>query len=96
MGQVPIASEEQIKSLFCFAIAPDMKRRGIATLLLDRVFQDAALDGFHFVEAYPRKSPNDENTNHNGSIEMYRKGGFTVHCETDNMFIMRKQLGCRS
>jgi len=95
MGAVPTEEPEsglRIKSIFCFTINPDFKRRGIATRMLERVCLDAALDGFDFVEAYPRKGPVDENINFGGSIEFYIKNGFFIYCETDNILVMRKQL----
>ena len=43
----------KVKSIYCFTIAPNMKRKGIASQLLERVCKDAADDGFAFVEVYP-------------------------------------------
>jgi len=54
MGEVSaeeLTSGIRVKSIFCFLIAPDFRRKGIAKLLLERVCQDAAQDGFDFVEA---------------------------------------------
>ena len=45
-----------VKSVFCYAIAPKMKRKGFATSLLERVCDDALQDGFDFVKAYPIKT----------------------------------------
>lgn len=82
----------KVKSVFCFAIAPEMRRKGIAKLLLERVCQDATQDGFDFVEAYPNKEFIDEAEDFLGPAEVYKKSGFTVHYETDRQFVMRKQL----
>lgn len=46
--------ELKIKSVFCFVIAPEMQRQGIASQLLARVCQDAAKDGFDFVGGISR------------------------------------------
>jgi len=81
----------KIKSIFCFTIAPEMKRKGIATKLLERVCQDAANDGFDFVEAYPKKEFEND-VDFSGPIEMYRKNGFVVFYETEKNFAVRKQL----
>jgi len=35
----------KVKSIFCFAIAPEMRGKGIAKLLLERVCEDAESDG---------------------------------------------------
>lgn len=40
----------KVKSVFCFVVAPEMQRKGIATQLLKRVCKDAANEGFDFVE----------------------------------------------
>lgn len=95
MGDVPIEESEtgiKVKSVFCFVIAPKMKRKGIATQLLECVCKDAAQDGFDFVEVYPEKEIIDETTNFHGPFEMYVKSGFTVYCETEKRLVMRKQL----
>lgn len=82
----------KVKSVFCFAIAPEMRRKGIAKLFLERVCQDAPQDGFDFVEAYPNKEFINEAEDFVGPAEVYKKSGFTVHYETDRQFVMRKQL----
>jgi ribosomal protein S18 acetylase RimI-like enzyme len=78
---VPIdeIADKHVKSVFCFTIAPGMQRRGIATQLSERVCQDAATDGFSFVEVYPNKTVTAESENHGGFMEMYKKAGFTVY-----------------
>lgn len=45
----------KVKSIFCYVIAPEMQRKGIATKLLERVCMDAQMDGFDVVESYPKK-----------------------------------------
>ena len=82
----------KVKSVFCFAIAPEMRRKGIAKMLLERVCQDAAQDGFDFVEGYPNKEFINEAEDFVGPIEVYKKSGFKVHYETDRQFVMRKHL----
>ncbi|MCL2320591.1 MAG: GNAT family N-acetyltransferase [Oscillospiraceae bacterium] len=82
----------RVKSIFCFVITPEMKRKGIATQLLERVCQDAAQDGFDFVEAYPNKKFISESEDFKGPVEMYKKSGFTVYYETDQKLVMRKKL----
>jgi GNAT superfamily N-acetyltransferase len=86
------AADTKVKSVFCFAIAPEMRRKGIAGLLLERVCQDAAEDGFDAVEAYPKKAFTSEAEDFVGPAEVYRRSGFTVHYETARQLVMRKQL----
>ena len=94
MGSVPTDefADMKVKSIFCFTIAPEMQHKGIATRLLDRVCQDAAQEGFHFVEVYPNKVNTAESENHGGFTEMYKKLGFTVYEELESIYVMRKEL----
>ena len=92
MNYVPVEEDLKVKSIFCYVIAPDMKRRGIATLLLERVCTDAALDGFDYVEAYPYKETSFQSSDFGGHYEMYRKNGFQIFLETDLGLVMRKKL----
>lgn len=93
MNYVPIEESNtgiKVKSIFCFTIVPEMRRKGIATRLMERVCEDAAQDGFDFVEAYPNKEFNE--MNNGGPFEMYIKSGFAVYYEAEQGIIMRKQL----
>ena len=49
--QVP-DNGEKIKSVVCFAIAPENRGKGIATALLKYVCENAKNNGFEYVEAY--------------------------------------------
>lgn len=84
--------EIRIKSVFCFTIAPEMRRQGIASRLLARVCQDAAEDGFDFVEAYPDKEVTGKSEDFVGYADMYEKAGFAVYHETKKKLVMRKPL----
>jgi len=68
----------KIKSVFCFAVAPVMKRKGVASRLLERACADAAEEGYDFIEAYPSMNVADENLNHTGSLELYKHSGFEI------------------
>ncbi|MCE5209028.1 MAG: GNAT family N-acetyltransferase [Chloroflexi bacterium] len=95
MGSIPTDETipgVKVKSIFCFAIAPEMKRKGIAKRFLERVCQDAARDGFDFVEAYPNKEFIDEAEDFMGPVKLFIKSGFSVYYETEHKFVMRKQL----
>jgi len=95
MDYVPLEDPDagiRVKSIFCFVIAPEMQRKGIATLLLERVCQDAADEGFDFVEVYPHKASSWQSSDYGGHYEMYRKGGFYVSSEAEKGLVMRKRL----
>ncbi|HAI52331.1 MAG TPA: GNAT family N-acetyltransferase [Limnochordia bacterium] len=90
MAHVPLDDLEQgvkVKSVFCFVIAPEMRRQGIAALLLEHVCREAAQEGFDVVEAYPWKQ-----WDFGGYYEMYKNSGFTVVQETESGYVMRRQL----
>ena len=94
MGEIPIedpASGFKVKSIFCFAISPEMQRRGIAGKLVARVCLDAAEDGFDFVEACPNKEFIDTAEDYMGPAKLYKRLGFTMCHETEQKLVMRKQ-----
>ncbi|MDD3999496.1 MAG: GNAT family N-acetyltransferase [Bacilli bacterium] len=80
------------KSIFCFAIAPKIQRKGVATQLVKRVCKDAADDGFDYVEAYVNKEFIETNHDYRGPMAMYEKCGFDVYAERDGKVVMRKAL----
>jgi len=82
----------KVKSTFCFLVAPDFRRKGITKLLLERVCQDAAKDGFDFIEAYPKKQFINEAEEFMGVTGLFEKSGFIVYSETEDKLVMRKSL----
>ena len=95
-GGVPLEEcqeGEKVKFIFCFAIAPKVQRRGVATQLLEYVCLDAATEGFDFVEAFPSKKPTDPTGDHRGPLAMYEKCGFSIYAEQEGKIVVRKALG---
>lgn len=82
----------RIKSVFCFLIAPAMRRKGIAAKLLECVCQDAAAEGFDFVEAYVDRNSDAEETDFRGSVALYKKCGFYMQAERSGRVVVRKSL----
>jgi len=82
----------KVKSIFCFVIAPEMQRKGIATQLVERVCKDAADDGFDFVEAYTDVEFTDTTHHYVGFPAMYKKCGFNRCAEHEGKVVMRKTL----
>lgn len=82
----------KIKSVFCFVIAPKMKRKGIASQLLKRVCKDATDEGFDFVEGYVNRVLNQEDHEFRGYLDMYEKCGFCIFAEKENRVVVRKAL----
>lgn len=94
-GKVPLEEcrdGEKIKFIFCFAVAPDLQRNGIATQMLDCVCRDAAADGFDFAEAYVNRTFAENDFR--GPLAMYEKCGFVMHSEKDGRIVVRKLLSC--
>lgn len=82
----------RIKSVFCFVIAPEYRRHGIAGLLLDAVCSDAEREGFDVIEAYPLKSFISESADFTGPARLYEKHGYTVHEDLGDRLVVRKKL----
>jgi GNAT superfamily N-acetyltransferase len=85
-------ADVKVKSVFCFVIAPEMQRKGIATQLLEYVCKDAADEGLDFVEAYVNKTFVEADHDFRGPITMYEKCGFDKYSEKDGRVVMRKAL----
>jgi GNAT superfamily N-acetyltransferase len=84
---------ENVKSVFCFVIAPEMQHKGVATKLLEHVCHDAAKEGFDYIEAYPQREFTDPANDYMGPAEMYRKCGFTLYKEIgEDRLMLRKKL----
>lgn len=83
----------EVKSIVCFEIAPDYRGRGIATQLLNRVCEDAYLDGYIYAEAYPAKNEALCGLAFTGPRRLYEKAGFVLTEQREDMLIMRKHLG---
>ncbi len=88
----PQKDERKVKSVYCFTVAPKMRRRHIATALLERVISDAAAQGYDCVEAYPEKGDADQYYNFPGYKELYKKMGFLQVGEAESRLIFRKDL----
>lgn len=92
VGGLQPAGDDKVKSIYCFLVAPEMKRKGIAKKLLEYVCRDAAACGFDYAEAYPQKEASDERMFFMGFAAMYKELGFEVCGETADKYIMRKRL----
>lgn len=84
--------EGKVKSVFCFAIAPEFRGKGIASMLLKKVCEDAEKEGFDCVEAYPNINYHNEEQDYMGPIGIYEKLGFTADYEENSKYVMKKAL----
>ena len=74
-------SEIKTKSVYCFTISPEMRRKGIAKQLLERVCHDAVNEGFTVVEAYPKKQATNVFEDNMGPLALYEQQGFAISKE---------------
>lgn len=81
---------DKVKAVVCYIIAPNMRGKGIATQLLKRVYEDAAAEGYTYVEAYPLKCERDIFLNYYGPYAMYEKCGFSLYKTFEAGVIVRK------
>ena len=69
--------------ILCYVIAPHMRRKGLATLLLDEAVLMMKEAGAASIEAYPMKNPKVKEHSYHGFLEMYLAKGFKVTGEDE-------------
>jgi GNAT superfamily N-acetyltransferase len=79
-------------SIICFAIAPEYRRQGVASALLERVIADARSQGFAAVEGYVNMKHAGAYWDHTGPARLYEKFGFVEAARQDTRVVMRKEL----
>ena len=83
----------EIKAIVCFEIAPGYRGKGIASMLLRRVCDDAKAEGYQYVEAYPVQDGGYLGMAFTGPMRLYEKAGFVICDQINHVYVMRKQLG---
>lgn len=83
-------------AIVCFVVAPDQRRQGIATALLDAALDHLRKRGMRTAEAYPLIGEIDEarwpRMNYLGPLTMYVKAGFEVVARLDGQCVVRRVL----
>ena len=89
----PAAARE--KAVVCFEIAPEHRRLGVASALLERVLRDAESEGYQAVVSFPISRSERFEWDYPGPLQMYEKAGFAKVSEAqpDEVVVMRKELG---
>lgn len=82
---------ERTKILYCLDIAPAYRRKGLATLALQRVCDDAKAEGYLCVEGCPVADPDDPYPYH-GPLGLYEKLGFAVVLQDKYFWVAQKIL----
>lgn len=75
----------------CFIVAPPYRRHGLASMLLDRVIEDAADRGAQWIEGYPYNEPNQGDPGHfRGPRQLYEARGFVPVESRERDTVMRR------
>src|SRR5438093_5875681 len=93
---VPGERTGDVGAVVCFVVAPDQRRQGIATTLLEAALDQLRTRGLRTVEAYPWLGEVDAArwvwTQYVGPLSMYEKAGFRVVEKHDDFCIVRPEL----
>lgn len=93
---VPGPSAPDVGAIVCFVIAPDQRRQGIASTLLEAALAHLRARGMRTAEAYPLLGEIDPERwvwmNYVGPLSMYVKAGFEVVERLDGQCIVRRAL----
>ena len=82
----------EVKAIVCFEISPEYRGKGIATQFLRRICDDAKLEGYKYVEAYPVKDGENIEMAFTGPLRLYEKAGFEIFELSGNTYTVRKKL----
>ena len=83
---------KKVGAIVCFVVDRHHRGKGIATALLRQACIDFQNNGYDLVEAYPRKSPENEAENYHGPLNMYLNNGFEVTKELDHIQVVGKSF----
>lgn len=86
------APEEKVKAIYCFMVAEEYQRQGVARRLLQAVCEDAKKEGFDYIEAYPQKDASVWWMQFMGFDELYKSEGFEHYQELEDKYVVRKYL----
>jgi GNAT superfamily N-acetyltransferase len=90
------AKDPDVGAIVCFVVAPDQRRQGIATTLLEAALEHLRGRGMKTVEAYPRFGDIDPSrwaqAMYVGPLSMYLKAGFTVAEQHEDHAVVRRAL----
>ena len=86
----------EVGAIVCFVVAPDQRRQGIATQLLEAAVDHLRSRGMKTAEAYPRAGDVQPSrwvwSQYVGPLSMYQKAGFEIAETHDDFCIVRKKL----
>jgi GNAT superfamily N-acetyltransferase len=84
---------QSVIGVSCFVIAPQFRRHGVASALLDRVIADASARGASWIEGYPHNEPKGSDAGHfRGARSMYEVRGFQPIEVREHYTVMRRSV----
>jgi len=91
------ATVTDVGAVVCFVVAPDARRQGVATTLLDAAVEYLRRRGMTAVEAYPPLASEDDpllwpRRNYHGPLSMYEKAGFRETSRNEWSITVRREL----
>ena len=97
LGDPTAATDTKTGAIVCFVVAPDARRQGVATALLDAAVEYLRARGMTAVEGYPPVSGNDDpvkwpQRNERGPLSMYLKAGFSETSRDQYNVTVRRAL----
>jgi ribosomal protein S18 acetylase RimI-like enzyme len=88
--------DPKVGAIVCFVVAPDQRRQGVATTLLDAALDHLRRRGMTAAEAYPILGAPDParwaQINYVGPLSMYVKAGFEVAEKHEDYAVVRMPL----
>jgi ribosomal protein S18 acetylase RimI-like enzyme len=88
--------DPKVGAIVCFVVAPDQRRQGIATQLLESAVDHLRSRGMKVAEAYPRAGDVEPSrwvwSQYVGPLSMYEKAGFEIAETHEDFCIVRKKL----
>ena len=85
-------AEMREKAVVCFEIAPEYRGKGVATMLLQQVINDAKTEGYIAVVGFPTRRDERYEWDCSGPVRLYDKAGFSEVARNGDRIVMRKDL----
>ncbi len=91
-SQVYGSEDQDTISIVCFVIAPEYRRKGVSTKLLNFIIEYYQNTNKKYLEAYPANNAAKDCENYHGPVSLYQKNNFQIIKELEDYSIMRLKL----
>lgn len=85
-------NEKKVAAVVCFLIAPSIRNKGIARLLLKKACEYYKDKKYDYIESYPVKKDKSDTHNYHGPYSLFISEGFSIFKELKGIYVMRKAL----